>query len=1099
MPERPDNFGLTKVLDGLRSVLNPRQITRLESGQYVNDYTSSVNNYSGIFDKNNSYKKFDYVYNTGDGLYYYARDDLTEGIGVSITEANRFSLETGAPTVPDHKISSNGYYLFDENNLLTTAVNQRIEAGHTIEIGGSLSGSNGNYRVLAVDEVSEAPKNLTGTVTGALGATLMRRPFGLAEANQASDFYQSTWLFRTMIDDPSLRNLNADIWDLKNLFDFAQYVDDNDDVTAGYNTQASNFSKSEYGRFHWENIGKNQSYRKMPIQSTFIYNTDLGSMHIFPSSEATGEAWFSIREGASNNFKTLWASTGTMGGGSPGGQGLAWMQNAGDGKLGPTGWTHWERDIHFNPVFGDKIRVYNFANQKWYAFKGDGINGSEASYEEITSRVSAPTSYPLVNSPGDSPATETQDYESPFYAPVISDVSKVTRLWLESADSTSSIDHNEPSSSNAITLSVKGADPSVNPDSWSKDLFFFDADYGSRATFRANNSRTEFGNGYYILQPKNINSLSAEFNLTFKNRTSREAAAMAHFIEHHLGQHEGQSNSPNLRYKLGISGFRWDGNATYHPYDSTENQVRQFYCTNFTHSLNFDNSNDLNVTLRNLNASLLQKSEQLYVNKAETYDASKTYELNDVAFYTGNHQYYYWHSNTSSSNKPPAESSHAEWSTVSGYYVDLNTGFWTRDFFWRPSIGLQVNHQPRVQSLSLNGYTQIYNDGINENLLELDLSFNGRDDEECAAILHYLEDHQGHIPFRFLPPAPYDKLSNYVCQEWTHTYDYKNSHTINAKFEQYPFNFSANQYSDSDPPPELGPGRLIFTNPLIFVEPDGPQDVIVNQNVKARAYFQNIGDKDIDISSALTSFPFSFVGQTSSSLPIVKDSADRNHYVIRNPTKGLPFNLDGQYLRISKSYTKEPQGGQFFTVVTGDENASLPYRNKKVVRNGIVANDVYFQNNMGEITSGIEHTFPITFTFPGGGQGFSGPPKESCNYYMVESLFTGKYVTTLEAGERAFMDVVFSGLEYAQLEFGFKYDEDGEFDDHRIRWGNSDDSSTGHIIGYATNDEKSKTMIINSNDPYDPLTGKLSLYLSSDRLSDDSPLTTIRTPTQAGS
>ena len=826
-----ENFGLTKVLDGLRSVLNARHMTNLQSGQYINDYTSSVSNYSGIFDKNNSYKKFDIVYNTGDGTYYYARDDLTAGLGVSITEANRFSIETNAPTVPDAKYSPTGYYIFDENNLLTTTINQRIEVGNEIELGGSVSGNNGNYRVLSVDEVSKAPENLTGTVTGSLGATLMRRPFGLAEGAQASDFYQSTWLFKTMIGDASLRNLNAEIWDLKNLFDFAQYVDDNDDVTAGYNTQASNYSKSEYGRFHWENIGKNQSYRKMPIQSTFVYNTDLGSMHIHPSSEATGEAWFSIREGGSNNFKTLWASTGTMGGGSPGGQGLAWMQNAGDGKLGPTGWTHWERDVHFNPIFGDKIRVYNFANQKWYAFKGDGIDGTAASYEDITSRVSAPTAYSLVGSPGDSPATETQDYESPSYAPIIDDVSKVTRLWLESADSTSWIHSNEPAASNSISLSIRGADPSVNPNSWSTNLFFFDADYGSRAIFKANNKRYEYGNGYYILQPKNINSLSAEFDLAFKNRTSREAAAMVHFLEHHLGQHEAQTDSPNLRYKLGISGFRWDGASTYHPYDSIENQTRQFYCTDFNHSLNFDDSNDINIKLRNLNASLLNKSQQVYVNSAETYNASTSYELNDVVFYTGNHQYYYWHSEDTSSNKPPAESAHAGWSTVSGYYVDLNTGYWTRDFFWRPSIGLQVSHQPRVQSITTNGYTQIYNDGINENLLNLDLNFNGRDDAECAAILHYLEAHQGCIPFRFCPPAPYDQVSNYVCQEWSHTYDYKNSHSINAKFEQYPFNFSAGQYTDSAPPPELESGRLLFTSPLEFVDADGDQDVVVNQNV----------------------------------------------------------------------------------------------------------------------------------------------------------------------------------------------------------------------------------------------------------------------------
>ena len=129
-----ENFGLTKVLDGLRSVLNARHMTNLQSGQYINDYTSSVSNYSGIFDKNNSYKKFAIVYNTGDGTYYYARDDLTAGLGVSITEANRFSLEATAPTVPEAKHSPIGYYLFDENDPLNFYVYPGVAGNAYVEM-----------------------------------------------------------------------------------------------------------------------------------------------------------------------------------------------------------------------------------------------------------------------------------------------------------------------------------------------------------------------------------------------------------------------------------------------------------------------------------------------------------------------------------------------------------------------------------------------------------------------------------------------------------------------------------------------------------------------------------------------------------------------------------------------------------------------------------------------------------------------------------------------------------------------------------------------------------------------------------------------------
>ena len=1043
------------------SFLHSREFSNIPSGKNIHGYTSNVTNYSGIFDKNNSYLKFDFVYNTGDRLYYYAREDLVEGAGVSVTSANRFSFENTAPQVQDHKHSPSGYYLYDEHNNLGAIIGEEVQVGHTVGVGGSLSGNDGNYKVLAIDTVDESPQNSTGTLTGAMGLS----------PSHTDDWYISDWMFRTMLGTDS-RELASILWKVQDVFDYADYVDDNDDLLSSFNSAyagGDHSTKIEYGRSHWINYGINQS-RTMPVSDRWLWNEDFGRIYIAPSHEENRELWFALGEGDSNNVKWLWASTGTMGPDAPNGKGLAWLQDAGDGSLGPTGWTHWEEDIYYNSSWSTKIRVYNYADQKWYGFKGDGVNGKSTEYTDITSRMGGAPSF--------SGPTETQDYESKSYAPTIS---QRKRLWLESADSSSWISRDEAASSAAITLDIKGSDPSSNPNSWSNNLFFFDADYGSTATFKANNRKYEFGNGYYILQPKNINSLSAEFDLTFKNRTNREANAIVHFLENHQGQHEGQSTSPNLRYKLGISGFRWDGNATYHPYDSIPNQVRQFYCSDWSHSLNFDDSNDVSLKLRNLNSSILKKSEQLYVNKADTYSAGTSYELNDVAYYTGNHQHYYWHNSSSSSNKAPAEASYGEWNAVSGYYVDINTGHWTRDFFWRPSIGLSVDQSPRLQSLSLGGgYTQVYNDGINESLLNLNLNFNGRDDQECSAILHFLESHQGCVPFRYCPPAPYDKVSNYVCEEWSHSYDYKNSHSVSAQFHQYPFDFSASQYSDITPPPQMASGKLLFTSPLSFVEAGGTQDVITGDNVKARMYVRNIGDHDINISSAslqgTEGVVFGFVGQTASYLPMIKPSSSTNDYVIRNPVnKGLPFGLDGKYMKIGKSYSKDPQGGQYFTLVTGDEAASLPYRNVKVVEGGVESNDVYFQNNLGQITKGIE---------------LGAQQTEFCNYYMVESLFTGKYETSLAGGEEGYVDIFFSGATESQVEVmlctgyrGKAYDQD------RLKFVDTAPYQAGTSTGYLkilqTDQYQFGEIIVESDDRYSPQTGELRVWLSTDKNSDE--------------
>ena len=137
---------------------------------------------------------------------------------------------------------------------MTTTINQRIEAGNTIQIGGSLSGNNGNYRVLAVDQIERRPGNATGTLTGALNLTIAGGAKGLAErAAEGADrghWYYSSWLFRTMLGTDR-RELASIEWDVSGPFDYAKYVDQSDDVTAGYNSQSSNYSKSEYGRFHW--------------------------------------------------------------------------------------------------------------------------------------------------------------------------------------------------------------------------------------------------------------------------------------------------------------------------------------------------------------------------------------------------------------------------------------------------------------------------------------------------------------------------------------------------------------------------------------------------------------------------------------------------------------------------------------------------------------------------------------------------------------------------------------------------------------------------------------------------------------------------------
>ena len=562
------------------------------------------------------------------------------------------------------------------------------------------------------------------------------------------------------------------------------------------------------------------------------------------------------------------------------------------------------------------------------------------------------------------------------------------------------ISSEELASSDTIEISVVNADPSIDPDVWSADHFFFDADYGSTVSFRADNLRHQYGNGYYVVQPKNINSLTFEADLTFKNRTNREANAIIHFLENHQGQHEEDASSPNLAYKQGVSGFRWGGDSTFHPYDSNENQSKTFYCSNFSHTLNFENTNDITVKLRNLDTSILRKSEQLFVNSAPTYDSSVVgYDENDVVFSPENNRFYYCKSGFNQAGKDPVEKK-GSWTRENGYFEDLNKDVWTREFFWKPSIGLTVDQQPRMNEIAIGGYAQNYTDGINESLLKLSLNFNNRSDEEAYAILHFLEQHYGSIPFLFTPPAPYDSTQNFICESWQHTYNYKNNHSISVEFEQFPFSMSAQQVDNNSTPPETSDAELIFPSPINFSSDQNGASLAIGSKLKHRIYIKNVGDENLNINGIVLEPPFQLTDGSSSNLPIVPQDTPRDKYFFKIPSTA-PVNIGGFDLRdrvvkLSKSYSEGvSEGGQMFTVLTGNGLDYTEWRPE-------IVNDVkncFFQNNIGQIRSGVNES---------NDHGYA-----DCDYYVSRGLSSQYAIlnggsVVISGSQSAWFDVVFT-------------------------------------------------------------------------------------------
>ena len=128
---------------------------------------SQTSNYSGVYETGVSYQKFDFVYNTGDGLFYYAREDMAYGGGSYISGNNRLSVIPDGPYTNDGK----SHYILDTYNQVSS-LGATFEAGQIVVLEGSTSGSDGYYRVLSVQEDVTALNNdttLTGVAINVIG------------------------------------------------------------------------------------------------------------------------------------------------------------------------------------------------------------------------------------------------------------------------------------------------------------------------------------------------------------------------------------------------------------------------------------------------------------------------------------------------------------------------------------------------------------------------------------------------------------------------------------------------------------------------------------------------------------------------------------------------------------------------------------------------------------------------------------------------------------------------------------------------------------------------------------------------------------------
>tara|TARA_Y100000310_G_C20647530_1_gene797475 strand:+ start:877 stop:1413 length:537 start_codon:yes stop_codon:yes gene_type:complete len=106
-------------------------------------------------------------------------------------------------------------------------------------------------------------------------------------------------------------------------------------------------------------------------------------------------------------------------------------------------------------------------------------------------------------------------------------------------------------------------------------------------------------------------------------------------------------------------------------------------------------------------------------------------------------------------------------------------------FFWAPSYNISTAHEPKINSIQFgDGYEQRLKDGINNTPLNFTLSFEGRDEDEAAAILHFLHARQGFGAFYFKAPAPYSIIKKFVCKRFNSSFIFADNYNIQCELQE---------------------------------------------------------------------------------------------------------------------------------------------------------------------------------------------------------------------------------------------------------------------------------------------------------------------------
>lgn len=300
-------------------------------------------------------------------------------------------------------------------------------------------------------------------------------------------------------------------------------------------------------------------------------------------------------------------------------------------------------------------------------------------------------------------------------------------------------------------------------DWWTQD-FFFKPTYGSKISFSANFYENNFQDNYQYILGKSENVIQVEVDLNFEGITDNEARALNHFYQNYYTKDTLPNGQGMQTINIGL----------FYPHE----KIRPYYLKTIDNKLENVDFNNITLSLESPFTSITSWKEKLIpFSNDNVYFNTVTYEKHDYVFpfraSNSSDGFFYYTGTESSKNISPYSASN----------------HWTQKFYFSPDLVQSITFDSIKYKNDMSSFYLYQSDGINPSIFNFDIQFNNRSDKEAKAILHFLENHNGVDLFQYDMFIPYTGTRSFYCPQWSHTINFKDNHSIQAKFIESKFDY----------------------------------------------------------------------------------------------------------------------------------------------------------------------------------------------------------------------------------------------------------------------------------------------------------------------